>query len=69
MQGAQVPSLVKELDPICPQLRVHMLQLEIPPATVKTQHSQINEYKHQWILFPSPQLLEKNSSPVTSDSN
>ena len=59
MQGGQVPSLVKELDPICPHLRVHTLQLEIPPAAAKTQHRQINKYKHQWIHLPPPQLLEK----------
>ena len=36
MQGAQFPSPVKELDPICPQLRVHMLQLDILSAAAKT---------------------------------
>ena len=33
-QGAQVPTLVRELDPI-PQQRVHMLQLKTLHATMK----------------------------------
>ena len=42
MQGAQVRSLVRELDPTCmPQLRVHMPQLRSPPAATKTQRNQI----------------------------
>ena len=36
MQGAQVRSLVRELDPTCmPQLRVLMPQLRSPPAATK----------------------------------
>ena len=40
-QGAQIGSLVRELDPTCHNLRVHMLPLKIPHATTKTQYSQI----------------------------
>ena len=40
-QGAQIRSLVRQLDPTCYNLRVHMLPLKIPHATGKTQHSQI----------------------------
>ena len=44
MQGAQVQSLNKELDPRC-ELRVHMTQLMILCAATKTQCSQINKIK------------------------
>ena len=40
MQGTQLQSLVKELDPIYP--RVPMPQPKIPCAATKTQHSKIN---------------------------
>ena len=53
MQGAQVRSLVKELDPTfmpqlrvhMPQLRVHMPQLRSLRAATKTQCNQINKFK------------------------
>ena len=41
MQGAQVRSLVRELDPTSHT----MLQLKIPLATTKTQCSQIQTFK------------------------
>ena len=50
MQGAQVWSLVRELDPtywnlrfLMAQLGVCMLQLKIPLATIKT-YAQANKY-------------------------
>ena len=46
MQGAQVQSLNKELDPRC-ELRVHMTQLRMLCAATKTQCSQINKIKKQ----------------------
>jgi len=47
MQGAQVQSLIRELDPTCCNERPHVLQqrLKILHATTKTRHSQIDKYK------------------------
>ena len=50
MQGAQVQSLVRELDATCmPQLRVHELQLRSHQAATKTWRNQINKFfKKGW---------------------
>ena len=48
MQGAQVRSLVGELDPACVlQLIVRMPQLRGPPAATKTQHNQIKKKRER----------------------
>ena len=46
--GAQVRSLVRELDPICYNLRSCMPQrrLKIPQAATKTQNRQMNKLIH-----------------------
>jgi len=53
MQGAQVQSLVRKLDPMCPSYEVHNPQLKTlhatmeikdPHAATKTWHSQVNKY-------------------------
>ena len=43
MQGTQVPSLVRELDPACLN-KDPSRDKENPHATTKTQRSQINKY-------------------------
>ena len=57
MQRSQVRSLVRELDPTCPQLRVCTLQLKkiphaavtkIPSAATKTQCSQMNKERNRY---------------------
>ena len=40
-QGAQIRSLVRELDPTCHELKSSHAAAKIPHATGKTQHSQI----------------------------
>ena len=44
MQGAQVRSLDRELDPTCmPQLKIPHMAVKIPYAATKTQHGQNNK--------------------------
>ena len=45
------PGLIpgQEIRSRLPQLRVHMLQLKIPCAATKTQHSQINKFFNELI--------------------
>ena len=62
--GAQVQSLVSEL-------RSHRLQLKIPHATAKTQHSRINNYQkyntHILNSFSSRKRYGLGLSPSTSE--
>ena len=46
MQGAKVSSLVRELRSYIQQLSVHMGQLKILHAAIKTLWNQINKYKY-----------------------
>ena len=47
--GGQGSILGKGTRSHMPQLRVHMLQLKIPHATIKTQRSQINTVKQIFV--------------------
>ena len=49
MEGSWVQSLVREQNPTCPQLKVHMLQLKTPHAANKTWSDHINKV----FLMPS----------------